>query len=175
MGSIQKIMPENTEENMMVPIIGSGEIVDLNEMKTAMKSMTDQDLTTWFVKYHKPLREAVGMIRGELISRMVKNGSEVFHAGNGQRIELKIPPKRTCDKAILDAVQEKIKKELGQDLKLVRVKETFEPAMSDIKKARKLSMDIATAISEGLKEEPGNPTINIEGVDSETAKAFEPR
>lgn len=166
-------MPETTEENMMVPMIGSGELVDLNEMRAAMKAMPDQDLATWFVKYHKPLREAVAMIRGELIGRMVKQGSEVFHASNGQRLELSIPPKRTCDRKVLEAVQEKIKEEFDQDLKLIRIKETVEPAMGDIKKARKLSMDIATAIAEGLHEEEGNPSIKIEGVDNERAKAFE--
>ncbi len=167
-------IPTNiVEPETLVPMPGSGELVDLTAFKTALKDMSDKDLTLWYVKYHKPLKDTVGLIRGEVIGRMVKKGSDVFHSTNGQRIELNAPPKRTCDRKVLEAVQERIKNEFGQDLKLFRIKETVDPAMSDINKARKLSMDIATAIAEGLKEEPGNPSIKIEGVDNERAKVFE--
>jgi len=165
-------MSENTEENM-VPMIGSGELVDLGAMKKALMEMPDKDLTAWYVKYHKPLKETISMIRGELIARMVKQGSEVFHSPNGQRVELKAPPKRTCHKEVLESVQKMVKEKFGQDLKLFRVKETIEPNMNEIKKARKLSMDVTGAIALGLREEPGYPSIKVEGVDQDRAKVFD--
>ena len=167
-------MSETTEENM-VPMIGTGELVDLDVMKAALLKLSDKNLANWYVKYYKPLNEAVGMIRKELISRMVKSGSEVLHAPNGQRVELKNPPRRTCDKDILSQVEHMISVHYGQDLTLYRVKETIEPNMNEIKKARKIGMDVTMAIAKGLHEEPGYPSIKIEGVDKERAKIFEPR
>jgi len=166
-------MPETTEENMMVPMIGSGELVDLGAMRTALKKMPDQDLTEWYVKYYKIMDGAISMIRGELIGRMVKNGSTVSHAHNGQRVKMTQPPKRTCTRDVLEAVQKKIKEEHGLDIQLFKVKEEVSPVMAGIKEARDLGMDIAVAISEGLKEEPGYVSLDIKGVDKDRAKVFE--
>lgn len=173
-GLTQKNMPETTEENMMVPMIGSGELVDLNEMRKSLKEMPDKDLTEWYVKYYKMMNEAISMIRGELIGRMVKNGSTVAHAHNGQRVKMKTPPKRTADREILLAVQEKIKKEFDMEIKLFKVKEEITPVMAGVKEARELSMDIAMAIAPGIQEEPGYASLEILGADKErAAKAFE--
>lgn len=166
-------MPETTEENMMVPMIGSGELVDLGAMRTALKEMPDKDLAEWYVKYYKIMNEAVGMIRGELIGRMVKNGSTVSHAHNGQRVKMKIPPKRTADRKILLAVEKRIKNEFDMDIKLFKVKEEVTPVMAGVKEARELSMDIAMAIAPGIQEEPGYTSLEILGVDKDQAKAFE--
>lgn len=168
-------MSDNIDSETVVPVIGSGELVDLDDMKKALLNMTDQDLTDWYVKYFNPLRGAVAMIKTELISRMVKNGAEVLHAPNGQRVELRSPPKRICDKEVLTKVEEKIALHYSQVIRLMRIKETVEPDMSGIKKARKLGMDITMAIAEGLREEPGYPSIKIEGVDKDRAKVFEPK
>lgn len=166
-------MSENKSEDLAVPIPGSGELIDVETIREAIKTMPDQDLATWYIKYYKLVMGAFGMARGELIGRMVKQGAEVLHSPNGQRVELQSPPKRECDKEVLRAVEKMIQEKFNQTIPLIRIKEKVEPDMNGIKLARKLGMDVATAIAEGLREIPGTPSIKIEGVDKDrAAEAF---
>lgn len=151
-------------EAMMVPLWGTGEIIDLTPAPAAIKAATDEELGAWFAVHHKPVMETFGLVKEELTARMAKRGQTMLPIPSGQTIELTSTPKRECDGPALIALGEKINAAHGTKLELVRIKTEHKPNMNAIKKAFKLGEVVEKEIKALLTEEPGRPRLGVKGL-----------
>ena len=150
-------------EDRLVPMPGSGELVDLGDVEMGIKKMGLPALALWYFDSQKPLFEALNKVKLEIIARMIHTKSKVINLKDGRKLNLKIPPKRTCDPDLLDKAEKLIAEKYSQEVQLYRMKKEFAPNMKDIKGAMKLGDDVAKAIALGLIEVDDYPRLEKGG------------
>ncbi len=149
---------------MLVPIWGTGEIIDLTPCREAILEATDEALGSWYAAHHKPVMDTFGLVKEELTGRMAKRGQTMLPIPSGQTIELTSTPKRGCKGPELIALAKQINEAHGTNLELVRIKTEHKPDMRGIKKAYKLGDVVEKEIKALLTEEPGRPRLEIKGL-----------
>lgn len=155
----------------MVPLLSTGEIIQLRPEVAAIKAAKDDVLGVWYATNYKAVMETFGMVKEEILARIERRKGSVLVLSNGQTLEVKTTPYRECNADGLRKVQENIKKKYGQDIELVRVKTEEKPDMRNIKKARKLSAAVTKAINKNITETKGNPKLEVTGLTKEAQKA----
>lgn len=154
-------------DELMVPMWGTGELIDLSPAPAAIKAATDEELGMWYATHYKPVKETFGLVKEELLSRMGQRGQTMLPLGNGQTVEFKQTPKRTCTEAGLAGlrqVEKKIHDEHGIAIPLVRVEIKAKPDMRGVAKAKKLGDEFAELIDPNIQEEPGYPSLKVTGM-----------
>lgn len=162
-----------SDGNVQVPMLGTGVIIDLGPEMEAIKTATNEKLGEWYAAYYKPVMETFGMVREELLARMLKNKQSLLPLPNGLRIEVDTPTKRECRADGLHALEATILEKFKVEIPLVREKVEIAPDMRGIKKARKLGDEISGEIDKNLLEVPGRPRLKVEGItEARKEKAF---
>ncbi len=154
-------------DELMVPMWGTGELIDLSPAPAAIKAATDEELGAWYAMHYEPVRETFDLVKEELITRMEKRGQTLLPLGNGQVVECKKTAKRSCTEAGLAGlrqVEKKIHDEHGIVISLVRVKIEAKPDMRGVAKAKKLGDEFGEMIALNIQEEPGYPSLKVTGM-----------
>lgn len=157
-------------EEHMVPMWGTGELIDLGPAPEAIKAATDEELGMWYALHFKPVKETFDLVKEELLSRMMGRGQKMMPLENGQRIEVSQTMNRQVHEDAMLAIQKEIKAQYGLDVELLRVKREVKPDMRNIKKAMKLGDEVTKKIDLALFEEPGNPRLKVEGISEDQRK-----
>lgn len=154
-------------DELIVPMWGTGELIDLSPAPAAIKAATDEELGAWYALHFKPVKDTFGLVKEELIGRMEKRGQTLLPLENGQTVECKKNPKRSCTEAGLAGLREiekRINEEHGIAISLVRVKIEAKPDMRGVAKAKKLGDEFAEMIDINIEEDPGYPSLKVTGM-----------